>query len=79
MENLPLFDGIREEWVDRGKLELLLDMVEIKFGSVPGELRTHLGGLQTHTGINARVGFGKPPWIPKTPQGGGPSLWCYLQ
>ena len=55
MENLPLFDGIREEWEARGefkgKLEMLLDIVEARFGSVPDELRARLEGLRNHEKI----------------------------
>jgi len=46
MENLPFFDGIREEWEARGRLEMLFDLVETRFGNVPDELRSHLGALK---------------------------------
>ena len=51
LENLPLFDGIREEWEARGKLKMLLDIVEVRFGSVPDELRARLEGLRNHEKI----------------------------
>ena len=55
LENLPLFDGIREEWEARGefkgKLEMLLDLIEARFGSVPDELRARLEELKNHEKI----------------------------
>lgn len=55
MENSPFFDGIREEWEARGefkgKLEMLLDLVETRFGTVPDELRKRLGALKGHEEI----------------------------
>lgn len=55
LENLPLFDGIREEWEARGefkgRLEMLLDLVEARFGRVPDELRKRLGALNGHEEI----------------------------
>lgn len=51
MEKSPVFDGIRESWELKGKLEMLLDIVEAKFGSIPDGLRTRLWGLKTHEEI----------------------------
>jgi len=59
LENLPLFDGIREEWEARGetrgelkgKLEMLLDLVEARFGQVPDELKNRLKALKDHEQI----------------------------
>ncbi|HOV80973.1 MAG TPA: hypothetical protein PK728_12900 [Bacillota bacterium] len=50
LENLPLFDGIREEWEARGefkgKLEMLMDLVEARFGQIPDELKNRLKALK---------------------------------
>jgi predicted transposase YdaD len=47
LENLPLFDGIREEWEARARLDVLVDLLEAKFGKVPEDLRSHLGELKS--------------------------------
>nr|WP_051273695.1 Rpn family recombination-promoting nuclease/putative transposase [Desulfotruncus alcoholivorax] len=50
LENLPLFDGIREEWEARGevkgRLDTLIDLLEAKFGKVPEDLRSRLCELK---------------------------------
>jgi len=54
LENLPLFDGIREQWEAKGeargeakgRLDALFDMFEVKFGKVPYDLRSQLSGLK---------------------------------
>jgi len=54
LENLPLFDGIREQWEAkgeargeaRGRLDALFDMFEAKFGKVPYDLRSQLSELK---------------------------------
>ena len=55
LENLPLFDGIREEWKARykseGQLEMLMDFVEAKFGKVPDELGDRLKALKDYEQI----------------------------
>ena len=71
MENSPFFDGIREEWEARGKaegkvegrvegraegqLEILLVLLETKFGQVPGELKEHLTALKDQEQIEQAV------------------------
>jgi len=75
MENSPFFDGIREEWEARGKvegraegrvegrvegraegqLEVLLVLLETKFGQVPGELKEHLTALKDREQIEQAV------------------------
>ena len=59
LENLPLFDGIREEWEARGEargqLEILLDLLETKFGKVPDELRERLKSLKDQKQIKQAV------------------------
>ncbi|NQS74835.1 MAG: hypothetical protein HQP61_00135 [Peptococcaceae bacterium] len=67
MENSPFFDGIREEWEARGKakgrvegraegqLEVLLVLLETKFGRVPGELKEHLTALKDQEQISQAV------------------------
>ncbi len=46
LENLPLFDGIREEWQAKGevkgRLDALIDLLEVKFGMVPEDLKSQL-------------------------------------
>ena len=54
MENSPLFDGLREEWEARGeirgeikgRLDLLINLIETKFGVVPDNLRKQLNALK---------------------------------
>lgn len=54
MENSPFFDGIREEWEARGekrgdikgRLDMLFDEIEAKFGKMPDDLRMRLGALK---------------------------------
>ena len=55
LENLPLFDGIREEWKARGQLEILFDLVETRFGKVPDELRNRLGVLKGNEEIKQAI------------------------
>lgn len=45
-ENLPLFDGIREEWEARARVGTLMDLLEVKFGKVPDDLRNQLSELK---------------------------------
>ncbi|OPY61666.1 MAG: hypothetical protein A4E56_01901 [Pelotomaculum sp. PtaU1.Bin065] len=50
LENLPFFDGIREEWETKGEIKgeikgrlgMLFDLIETKFGMIPGDLRARL-------------------------------------
>jgi predicted transposase YdaD len=63
MENSPLFDGIREEWEARGemkgrmegeisgRLDLLINLIETKFGVVPDKLREQLIALKDQEAI----------------------------
>jgi len=63
LENIPLFDGIREEWEAKGKnegkiegkiegmIEMLFELVEARFGEVPDDLRSRLGVLKGHEEI----------------------------
>jgi predicted transposase YdaD len=62
LENLPLFDGIREQWEAKGeargeakgeargevkgRLDTLFDVLEAKFGKVPDDLRSQLSELK---------------------------------
>ncbi len=50
LENLPLFDGIREEWeakgAAKGRLDALIDLLEVKFGMVPEDLRSQLSKIK---------------------------------
>lgn len=62
MEKCPLFDGIREEWEARGelrgiekglmegerrgRLDLLISLIEAKFGVVPDNLREQLMAIK---------------------------------
>ncbi|MDD4239499.1 MAG: Rpn family recombination-promoting nuclease/putative transposase [Desulfotomaculaceae bacterium] len=71
MENSPLFDGIREEWEARGeqrgeqrgelrgilkgRLELLINLIETKFGAVPDDLRAQLIALKETDAIREVV------------------------
>lgn len=67
LENIPLFDGIREEWEAKGRIEgkiegknegkiegmveMLFDLVEARFGEIPDEVRSRLGVLKGHEEI----------------------------
>jgi len=51
LENLPLFDGIREEWEARTRQEMLIDLIETRFGKVPDELRDRLKVLKDYEQI----------------------------
>ncbi len=63
LENLPLFDGIREQWEARGeargevkgRLDTLFDMLEAKFGKVPDDLRSQLSELKDVTAIKDAI------------------------
>jgi len=63
LENLPLFDGIREEWEARGKVkgreegmqEMLFELVEARFGQVPDELKKRLKMLKDHEQIKQAI------------------------
>jgi len=46
LENLPLFDGIREEWETRARVDVLIDLLEVKFGMVPEDLRSQLSKIK---------------------------------
>jgi len=59
LENLPLFDGIRKGWVAKGKakgeargrLDMLFDVLEVKFRRIPDGLRDRLVVLKDHEAI----------------------------
>lgn len=71
MENSPLFDGIREEWEAKGerkgelrgelrgelkgRLDLLISLIEAKFGAVPDNLREQLIALKEPEAIKEVV------------------------
>jgi len=59
LENLPLFDGIREEWeargVAKGRLDTLVDLLEAKFGKVPEDLRSQLYELKDSVTIKDTI------------------------
>ncbi|MEW5953258.1 MAG: hypothetical protein AB1815_05815 [Bacillota bacterium] len=55
MENSPFFDGIREEWEAkgeaRGRLDMLFDVLEAKFGKIPVDLHNRLSVLNNNEAI----------------------------
>jgi len=63
LENLPLFDGIREEWEARGEArgeakgevkgrrDMLFDLLEAKFGKIPDEICNRLSTLKEQEDI----------------------------
>ena len=59
MENSPFFDGIREEWEARGeakgeakgRLDMLMDLLEAKFGRISDELCGRLSALKEQEAI----------------------------
>ena len=59
LENLPLFDGIRDEWIAKGeakgefkgRFEMLFDVLEAKFGRIPNGLRDRLAVIKNHESI----------------------------
>ncbi|OPY56819.1 MAG: hypothetical protein A4E55_01935 [Pelotomaculum sp. PtaU1.Bin035] len=50
LENLPFFDGIREEWETKGEIKgrlgMLFDLIETKFGRVPDDLQIRLTSIK---------------------------------
>lgn len=55
LENLPLFDGIREEWEARGRVDTLINLLEAKFGKLPEDLRSKLCELKDPVTIKDTV------------------------
>ncbi|MFZ5633099.1 MAG: hypothetical protein ACOY40_09665 [Bacillota bacterium] len=49
MENSPLFDGIREEWIEKGRIktsvDFILEALEEKTGGKPCELAERLSAI----------------------------------
>lgn len=48
MDKIPLFDGIREYWIAKGQIEMLLVLFETKFGKVPDELKERFKSLRDY-------------------------------